>query len=90
VDQPVVLVVDSEASQLTSGAFAVDLSQLGARLRAQIHLEPGQTITVVPGSDSGARVKSRVVWVTDEGDGCAAGIAFLEPVSLEQFSNRRG
>lgn len=89
MDQPIVLVVDSEASQLTSGAFAVDLSQLGARLRAQIHLEPGQTITVVTGSDSGARVKSRVVWVTDEGDGCAAGIAFLEPVSLEQFSNRR-
>ena len=90
VNQPIVLVVDSEASQLTSGAFALDLSQLGARLRARIRLEPGQTITVIPGSDSGARVKSRVIWVADEGEGCAAGIAFLEPVSVEQFSNQTG
>jgi len=90
VNQPIVLVVDSEASQLTSGAFALDLSQLGARLRAQIRLEPGQMITLVPGSDSGARVKSRVIWVADEGDGCSAGIAFLEPVSVEHFSNQSG
>jgi hypothetical protein len=90
VNQPIVVVVDSEASQLTSGAFALDLSQLGARLRARIRLEPGQTITVIAGSDSGVRVKSRVIWVSDEGEGCAAGVAFLEPVSLEQFSNQTG
>lgn len=90
VNQPLVLVVDSEASQLTSGAFALDLSQLGARLRAKVHLEPGQVITVIPGSSSGPRVKSRVVWVSDEGDGCAAGVAFLEPLALEQFSTQSG
>ncbi len=89
-DQPIVLVVDSETSQLTSGAFALDLSQLGVRLRAQIHLEPGQLVTVIPGSSSGPRIKSRVIWISDEGEGCAAGIAFLEPVSLEQFSGQVG
>ncbi|HEV2423413.1 MAG TPA: PilZ domain-containing protein [Terriglobia bacterium] len=90
VNQPLVLVVDSEASQLTSGAFALDLSELGARLRAKIHLEPGQVITVIPGSNSGSRVKSRVVWVNDEGEGCAAGVAFLEPIALERFSTQTG
>jgi len=88
VNQPVVLVVDSEASQLTSGAFALDLSKLGARVRATIHLEPGQVITVIPGGSSGPRVKSRVIWVNDQGEGCAAGVAFLEPVALEQFSTQ--
>lgn len=90
VNQPLVLVVDSEASQLTSGAFALDLSQLGARLRAKIHLEPGQVITVIPGSSSGPKVKSRVVWVSDQGEGCAAGVAFVEPVALEEFSTQTG
>jgi hypothetical protein len=89
-NQPLILVVDSEASQLTSGAFAIDLSQLGARLRAQLRLEPGQLITVIPGSGSGPKVKSRVIWVSDEGDGCAAGIAFLEPISPEQLSTYAG
>jgi len=90
VNQPLVLVVDSETSQLTSGAFALDLSQLGARLRAKVRLEPGQVITVIPGNGSGPGVKSRVVWVSDEGGECAAGIAFLEPVALEQFSTHSG
>jgi hypothetical protein len=87
VNQPIVLVVESEASQLTSGAFALDLSQLGARLRAKIRLEPGQTITVVPGGSSGIKIRCRVVWVNDEGEGCAAGIAFLEPVTPEEFAS---
>ncbi len=86
VNQPLVLVVDSEASQLTSGAFALDLSELGARLRAKVHLEPGQLVTIIPGSSSGPRVQSRVVWVSDEGEGSSAGVAFLEPVALEQFA----
>jgi hypothetical protein len=47
-------------------------------------------ITVIPGSGSGPKVKSRVIWVSDEGDGCAAGIAFLEPISLEQLSTYAG
>jgi hypothetical protein len=90
VNRPLVLVVDSEARQLTSGAFALDLSELGVRLRAKVHLEPGQVITVISGSSTGPRVKSRVVWVSDEGDGCAAGVAFLEPVALEEFATREG
>lgn len=90
VNQPLVLVVDSEVSQLTSGAFALDLSNLGVRLRAKIHLEPGQLITVIPGNSTGPRVKSRVIWVSDEGEGCAAGVAFLEPIALEQFATQAG
>jgi PilZ domain len=90
VNTPLTLVVDSDASQVTSGAFAVDLSQLGARLRAQIHLEPGQLITVVPGGGAGPKVSSRVVWISDEGQGCSAGVAFLQPVSLEQLASHAG
>jgi len=86
VNQPLTLLVDSDTSQVTSGAFAIDLSQLGARLRAKIRLEPGQAITVVPGGGSGPHVKSRVIWVSGEGEGCTAGIAFLQPVALEQLS----
>ena len=87
---PLTLVVDSDASQVTSGAFAVDLSQLGARLRAEIRLVPGQLITVIPGGGSGPKVKSRVIWISDEGDGYAAGIAFLQPVDLDQLAAHAG
>jgi hypothetical protein len=90
VNAPLMLVVDSDASQVTSGAFAVDLSQLGARLRSQVRLEPGQMITVVPGGGSGPKVKSRVIWISDEGQGCSAGVAFLQPVSLEQLASHAG
>lgn len=86
VNQPLTLLVDSDASQVTSGAFAIDLSQLGARLRAKIRLKPGQAITVVPGGGSGPQVESRVIWVSGEGEACTAGIAFLQPVALEQLS----
>ena len=77
-------VVDSDTCQLTRGAFAVDLSELGLRLRAQLRLQPGQLVTVIP-SSGGVKVKSRVIWVSDEGEGCEAGIVFLHPVSLEQL-----
>jgi hypothetical protein len=55
---------------------------LGARVRAQVRLQPGQLITVIPAGGSGQKVKSRVVWVSDEGERCAAGIAFLQSVSM--------
>jgi PilZ domain len=88
VEVPLMLVVDSEASNVMSGAFAVDLSQLGARVRAQVRLQPGQLITVIAGGGSGPEVKSRVIWVSDEGKGCDAGVAFLQPVSLEAPSEK--
>jgi PilZ domain len=81
VDEALTFIVDSDASQLTRGAFFIDLSQLGARVRAQVRLQPGQLITLIPGG-AGPGVKSRVIWISDEGEGCEAGIAFLEPVSL--------
>jgi hypothetical protein len=85
VNQPLTLLVDSDASNVTSGAFALDLSELGARVRSKIRLEPGQLITVVPGGSSGSQVKSRVIWVSGQGEGGSAGIAFLQPLVLEQL-----
>lgn len=90
VNQRLTLVVDSETSQVTGGAFAIDLSQLGARLRSQMRLEAGQLVTVVPAGGSGPKVQSRVIWVSDDGSGCAAGIAFLQPVDIEQLTAHAG
>jgi PilZ domain len=90
VELPLMLVVDSEASEVSGGAFAVDLSQLGARIRAQVRLEPGQLITVIASGGSGPQVKSRVIWVSDQGRGCDAGVAFLHPVAMEGLSDQEG
>lgn len=84
-DKTITLVLDSDPSQIASGAFAVDLSELGARVRAQIRLEPGQLITVLSSGGSGPQIKSRVIWVSDEGEGCAAGVAFLQPIALSSL-----
>ncbi len=77
--KPLTFVVDSDRDEITKGAFAVDLSQLGARIRTGVKLEPGQRITVIPASGQGQPVPSRVIWVSEPDptrDG-EAGIAFL-------------
>lgn len=77
--RPLAFVVDSEREQITKGAFAIDLSQLGARIRTGVNLQPGQSITVIPAGGRGAPVPSRVIWVSepDPTQDCEAGIAFL-------------
>lgn len=80
VSEPITLIVDSGRSRIASGTFALDLSQLGARVRSQLHLEPGQTITVVPREGPAAGIPSRVVWVSEGTGGTEAGLAFLQPL----------
>jgi hypothetical protein len=77
----IALLVDSGHEQIANHAFAVDLSQLGARVRTPVFLEPGQRVTVIPREGRAYAVPSRVVWVHDSpsGDVPEAGLAFLEP-----------
>ena len=80
VTRPLAFVVDSDREQITKGAFAIDLSQLGARIRTGVQLRPGQQITVIPSGGQGQPVPSRVIWVSepDPGSDGEAGIAFLQ------------
>jgi hypothetical protein len=74
-------IVDSDRDQIANRAFAVDLSDLGARIRAGVRLEPGQLITVVPSEGAAEGIPSQVIWVTPGGTTGEAGIAFLEPLA---------
>jgi len=76
-------VVDSDRDQIVNRAFAVDLSDLGARIRTGLRLEPGQLITVVPSEGSKEGIPSRVIWVSPGGLDGEAGIAFLEPLAAQ-------
>lgn len=81
VSKGIALLVDSGRNQIASQAFAVDLSQLGARVRTSVHLEMGQEVTVIPREGKEYAVPSRVVWVhyaQPDGD-AEAGLAFLQP-----------
>ncbi|HUI42010.1 MAG TPA: PilZ domain-containing protein [Terriglobia bacterium] len=81
--KPLTLIVDVDRSQVTGGAFALDVSELGARVRSQLRLQPGQMITVVPREGPAEGIPSMVVWV-DEGDGeKEVGLAFLQPLAAE-------
>jgi PilZ domain len=80
VAKPLALVVNSDRDKISSGAFAVDLSDLGARIRAKIHLEPGQLITVIPNEGPSQGIPSQVIWVSEAGGAHEAGIAFLQPL----------
>jgi D-lyxose ketol-isomerase len=79
------LVVDSGHSEIANQSFALDLSELGVRIRTSLRLEPGQSVTVIPFEGEAYAVPSRVVWVQDNSsnDGQEAGLAFLEPQSPE-------
>jgi|GEM_PF-1746995 len=85
LDKLVTLVVESDRERISHGAYGIDLSTLGIRVRAGVDLLPGQLVTVIPSEGAGHAVPSRVVWVGEEGSQRAgeAGIAFLEPLTLE-------
>lgn len=80
VSQPLTVVVDSDRSQIADRAFALDLSDLGARIRSEVHLQPGQLVTVIPNEGAGEGVPSQVIWVERSGAQEEAGIAFLQPL----------
>ncbi|MGH9396020.1 MAG: PilZ domain-containing protein [Terriglobia bacterium] len=76
----VALVVESGHHEIASHAFAVNLSQLGARVRTPVRLEPGQQVTVIPREGKAYAVPSRVIWVhsAQSGGDTEVGLAFLE------------
>lgn len=85
VARPLTFVVDSDRNEIANNAFALDLSELGARIRPGIDLLPGQRITVIPKEGKAFAVPSQVIWVGDPGsrrDG-EAGIAFLKPIRVD-------
>jgi len=84
VNRPVTLVVDSTHDQIAHTAFAIDLSEVGARLRAGIDLQPGQMVTIIPNEGSAQSVKSQVIWVGEKGSTRSgqAGLAFLQSVMV--------
>jgi hypothetical protein len=81
----VTLIVESDRERISHSAYGIDLSTLGMTIRPGIDLLPGQLVTVIPNEGPCQAVPSRVVWVGEEGSesGGEAGIAFLEPLSLE-------
>jgi PilZ domain len=84
VNKQIAVVVDSDRDEIANTVFALDLSELGARIRSNLNLLPGQRVTVIPraGSDHHA-VSSRVVWVSQgSGRSGEAGLAFLQPEAL--------
>jgi len=79
----IVVYVEKENEREGCDAFTVDVSELGARIKAGISLTPGQMVEVVPvnGSDP---VAARVVWVgatASELEG-QAGLEFLNPFDI--------
>ena len=75
--------VDHEREQGGSDACTVDVSTLGARIRSELALTPGQMVEVVPvnGAES---VAARVVWVGNPASELQgqAGLEFLDPFNI--------
>jgi len=79
----IVVFVDHEHERGGSDACTVDVSTLGARIRSELSLAPGQMVEVVPVNGS-EPVAARVVWVgrpASELQG-QAGLEFLDPFNL--------
>lgn len=79
----IVVFVDHEREHSGTDACTVDVSTLGARIRSDLALTPGQMVEVVPvnGAES---VAARVVWVgkpASELQG-QAGLEFLDPFDI--------
>ncbi len=79
----IVVFVDHEHEQGGNDACTVDVSTLGARIRSELSLTPGQMVEVVPvnGSDP---VVARVVWVGNPASELQgqAGLEFLDPFNI--------
>ena len=79
----IVVYVEKENEREGCDGITVDVSELGARIKAGVSLTPGQMVEVVPvnGSDP---VAARVVWVgatASELEG-QAGLEFLNPFDI--------
>jgi hypothetical protein len=79
----ILVFVESEREWEGYDAFTLDVSALGARIKAGISLTPGQVVEVVP-IDGADPVTGRVVWVgkpASELEG-QAGLEFLDPFNV--------
>jgi hypothetical protein len=83
-NKQIAIVVDSGRDEISNTVFALDMSELGVRIRSKLHLLPGQRVTVIPrAGDDRQGVPSRVVWVSQAADGSGeAGLAFLQPETM--------
>jgi hypothetical protein len=81
INRQITVEVDSDRDRITKTVFALDMSELGVRIRSKVNLLPGQLVTVIPrAGDDHQAVPSRVVWVSQRSDGSGeAGLAFLQP-----------
>ena len=77
---PIRLEVGSPDTKVAHEAFTVDLSPLGARVRANIPLSQGQTVKVFSNEGPKYVIPSRVVWVrmADRDRDGEAGLEFLQ------------
>ncbi|MGO8789884.1 MAG: PilZ domain-containing protein [Terriglobia bacterium] len=76
----ITLMLEGKNSKTKYGAYTVDLSKHGARIRTTFMLFPGMMVEFVPWGDEGQSVSSCVVWVkrSEYNRGSVAGIEFLE------------
>jgi PilZ domain len=76
---PVKLVLGSLLSKSACDALTLDISQAGARVRANVSLSPGQSVQVVPNEGLKRAIPGRIVWVSRlfSGPLGEAGIEFL-------------
>jgi len=83
VSMPLSLRLQFGTTQATFQALTIDLSELGACVRADAPLAPGQTIELIPDQPAGVPVHCRVVWTGAVGTAQAghAGIEFLQSLS---------
>ena len=82
-NMPLILRLQFGNTEATFRASTIDLSERGARIRADAPLAPGQRIEVIPNESAGVPVCGRVVWIGAVGSAQAgqAGIEFLESLS---------
>jgi PilZ domain-containing protein len=82
VRKAVILLIEAEGDKRAHGAQTVDLSECGLRVRADISLNPGQVLELVPPEGSDYAVRCLVVWTGEVGSDKEgeAGLDFLGPL----------
>lgn len=83
VNMPLSLRLQLGTTEGTFRVSTIDISELGARIRADAPLAPGQRIEVIPDRPDGPPVQGRVIWIGEVGTAQAghAGIEFLQSFS---------
>jgi hypothetical protein len=82
---PIKLLVESQGQNTEHSAYTLDISNEGARVRADVELKAGQTVGVLPREKCRTVLRSRVVWVGGPGSKHEgeAGLEFLPDNSTD-------